>query len=449
MKLQEQLNEPSNTQLNWNATPLSQGDHQYVWHPYWQHGLEMPILPVASAKGAYLTLESGEKVLDAISSWWVNLHGHAHPVLAHTLSQQALQLEHVIFSGFTHRPAVELAQTLLEYPEFKQRKLSRAFYSDNGSTAVEAALKMAFQYHHNQGEMRRTRFLALRNAYHGDTLGAMAVGEPTGFHAQFRRLMPAVDFIDPTDKSQWITLFEKHGHEYAAFIYEPLIQAAAGMKWVDLKFLEEVLDHCQRFGILTICDEIFTGFYRTGKCFALEYSNQIRPDFICLSKGLTGGFLPLAMTLTTEAVFEKFTSTEMRQAFLHGHSYTANPIACAVALASWQILHSDACQKQIQQIAEVTAAEISALNGHPFVRSARYLGTIGAVELETEMNYFSSGKTTPLRPGMLLQLALKRGVLLRPLGNVLHAVPPYCCTVGEIKRIYRTLREVMEEAMNG
>lgn len=416
---------------------LREEDGRMIWHPYSQHGMKLPVLPVVSGKGAYLKLENGKEVLDGISSWWVNLHGHSHPRIAEAVHRQALQLEHVIFAGFTHRPAVELAQLLLEYPSVNRADFSRVFYSDNGSTAVEVALKMAFQYHVNSGHRDRTRFIALSQSYHGDTLGAMAVCEPSGFHALFQPLLPKVDFVEPGNMDQFRRLIRENDHSYAAFIFEPLVQGAGGMRTYPPEFLKEAVELCRSHEILTIADEVFTGFFRTGACFAFEIAG-IRPDFLCLSKGITGGFLPLAVTLTHEKVFSSFSSSEMKHAFLHGHSYTANPIACAAGIESWKILQSPECRSQIASIERRTRFHIENLKKHHEVQAARSVGTIGAIELNRPMTYFSS------RPGKYLQMALEKGVLLRPLGNVLYAVPPYCCTEKEIDRIYEVMTELAE-----
>ncbi len=425
------------------SSQLAERDLAVIWHPYSQHGLNQKILPVVSAKGAYLTLADGSKILDGISSWWVNIHGHSHPDIVEAISTQAAEMEHVIFSGFTHEPAVQLAEALVAHPAIRACGLTRVFYSDNGSTAVEVALKMAYQYPLNQGKPSRNRFLALHSSYHGDTLGAMAVGEPSGFHSQFRRLMPEVDFVEPGNLEAFRMALEQRGSDYAAFIFEPLIQGAGGMRIYESEFLQEAVRLCKERGVLTICDEVFTGFYRTGECFAFQHAG-IQPDLLCLSKGITGGFLPLAVTLATSEIFSGFLSQDMRTAFLHGHSYTANPIACAAGLASWKILQLEECQLRIQVIAKHTKKNIERLqsrlqgSGVTRVRDARYLGTIGAVEIEDPMNYFSS------KPRSLMDMALERGVLLRPLGNVLYAVPPYCCTGEEIDRIYQVMGEVLD-----
>lgn len=422
------------------TTDLLSRDRRVIWHPYSQHGLRELVLPVLSARGSRLTVWDGERareVIDGISSWWVNLHGHSHPVIAEAIHAQARALEHVIFAGFTHEPAVALAETLLG--AFRERgiELDRVFYSDNGSTAVEAALKMAFQLHVNRGDRRRTRFLALRGSYHGDTLGAMAVGDPDGYHSLFKPLLPPVDFIPPdaAGLEELARLLRANPGEHAAFIFEPMIQGAGGMRLVPADFLEEASRLCRQRGVLLVCDEVFTGFYRTGKAFAVEHTG-VKPDFICLSKGITGGFLPLAVTLCSREIHDAFVSPDMRAAFLHGHSYTANATACAAALASWKLLDEPACQERIRRIEEATVSHIARLSAHPAIASARCLGTIGAITLRREGSYF----TLP-RDGYL-RAALDRGVLLRPMGNVLYTVPPYCVSAGELDRIYGALEEI-------
>ena len=419
---------------------LSRRDQKVIWHPYTQHALAKDPLPVVAAEGAYLTLENGTRILDAISSWWVNLHGHSHPVISKAIAEQAAKMEHVIFAGFTHEPAVRLAELLLEGANRTQRApFSRVFYSDNGSTAVEAALKMAFQFHTNRGDEKRTRFLALRHSYHGDTFGAMAVGEPNGFHVQFRKLLAPVDFVEPGNLDSLFQLLKVGGSSYAAFIFEPLVQGAAGMKIYDAEFLQAAAVLCREYGILTIADEVFTGFHRTGSLFAYERA-AITPDLVCLSKGITGGFLPLAVTLTSEAFYEAFLSPDIRTAFLHGHSYTANPIACAAAVASWTVLNESSTQRRIQAISHKTSERIEHFKTlTDRVRNARSLGTIGAVELLSDRTYFNSSGSS------VFQRAIERGVLLRPLGNVIYSVPPYCCTDKEIDRIYDVMEEIIHE----
>jgi adenosylmethionine-8-amino-7-oxononanoate aminotransferase len=419
-------------------------DRRLLWHPYSQHGsLNDTVLPVVRARGARITLREGDRereVIDAISSWWVNIHGHGEPAIADAIHRQALEMEHVIFAGFTHEPAVALAERLIDDLGAKGQALSRVFYSDNGSTAVEVALKMAFQYHYNRGEKQRTRFIALRGSYHGDTLGAMAIGDPGGFHTLFQPLLPEVDFVAPGDMEALIRLLDERPGRHAAFVFEPMIQGASGMRLVPPAFLDSAGALCAKHGILNIADEVFTGFFRTGRGFAIEHLT-LKPDLLCLSKGITGGFLPLAATLATEAVYAAFLDPALARAFLHGHSYTANPIACAAALASWKLLQEPPRLARIAAIGAKTAAWIERLAAHPRVANARSLGTIGAIDLRLEngTGYFAPDRSR------LLTAALARGVLLRPLGNVLYSVPPYCISDDELDLVYETMEALADE----
>ncbi len=411
-------------------------DKLLLWHPYTQHGFGERIIHVSSASGAYIFLSDGGKLLDAISSWWVNIHGHSHPVIAEAIATQAKRLDHVMFAGFTHEPAVTLASLLIGGARDSGAGVSRVFYSDNGSTAVEVALKLAYQFHINGGERRRSRFLALRHAYHGDTFGAMAAGEPEGFHSVFRPLLPTVDFVNPGDLDALRALLRTRGGEYAAFIFEPLLQGAGGMRIYQKDFLKEAMDLCWADGILTIADEVFTGFYRTGKRFAFEHAG-ISPDMIVLSKGITGGFMPLGATLVSEDIYSAFYAEDMRLAFLHGHSYTANPIACAAAVASWGLLEDASCQQRIAKISEITAERTTSLCDSGLGMNARCFGTIGAVELKGGPDYFSAARRD------IVDKATELGVLLRPLGKVIYAVPPFCVTDDEVNRIYDVMAELL------
>ena len=419
---------------------LLERDRAVVWHPYTQHGLGREPLPVVSAQGAYLNLASGQRVLDGISSWWVNIHGHAHPRIVKAIAEQAAKLEHVIFAGFTHEPAVALAEILVRGANRTcSGSFSRAFFSDNGSTAVEVALKMAYQSFVNQGKPERPRFLALRNSYHGDTFGAMAVGEPNGFHSLFRGLLPQVDFVEPSDLEGFERLLAVPQVPYAAFIFEPLIQAAGGMRVYSHEFLKSAIELCRKKGVITIADEVFTGFYRTGTLFAFEQIGAT-PDLLCLSKGITGGFLPLSATLATDEIYSAFLSKDVRQAFLHGHSYTANPIACAAALESWAMLEEPGTQERIRRIGVKTSERVARIKAQGSnVKSARSLGTIGAVEIDSSRTYFNSPSA------IIAEKAIAKGVLIRPLGNVLYAVPPYCVTGSELDRIYDVIEEILHE----
>lgn len=418
-------------------SPLIARDQKAVWHPLTQYGLEEVCLPVARAKDALLILEDGREIIDAISSWWVTLHGHAHPVIAQAIFEQAKQLEQVIFARFTHAPAVTLAEILTQAAQNAGAALTRCFYSDAGATAVEIALKLAYQYHKNKGVQTRTRFLALTDAYHGDTLGAMAVSARGNFHAHFSELLPAVDFVSTENTDQLAQYLQQSPETYAALIVEPMVQGAAGMKIHSAAFLSQAAALCKKAGVLFICDEVFTGFYRTGTCFAFEHAG-VQPDIVCLGKGLSGGFLPLAATLTTEDIFSVFRSDSMRDAFFHGHSFTGNPIACAAAIASWHLLQEKNTQTAIQEISRQTQARIAALSTHKNCVAARALGTIGAVEMRGLPDYMSSNKYE------IFAYAIQQGVLLRPLGSVLYAVPPYCTTASQLDKIYNTIEMILD-----
>ena len=421
-----------------NATSLKLRDQGTLWHPYTQHGLEQEFLPIHSAKDAWLTLVDGRKVLDAISSWWVTLHGHSHPDIARAIYEQALQLEHTVFAGCTHEPAILLAEYLLQAVQTRHTQLTRCFYSDNGSTAVEIALKMAFQYHLNRGVTTRRRFIAMHHAYHGDTLACMSVSARDGFHRLFSGLMMDVDFVDVENSDDLKQLLSKQADQYAALIIEPMVQGAAGMKMHSVARLKEVAELCKQAGVLLIADEVFTGFHRTGPCFAFEHAG-IQPDLLCLAKGLSGGFLPLAVTLATEEIFSAFSSKHIQDAFLHGHSFTANPLACAAAIASWQILQQAETQQAITNIAEKTQFWVQQLSQHENCRTARSLGTLGVIEKHNLPDYHAGIGHT------IRAFALRHGVLLRPLGAALYVLPPYRIQADELDHIYKVIQFILEE----
>lgn len=420
------------------TSTLSERDQKFTWHPFTQHALEAECLPVVAAQGAWLKLEDGQQILDAISSWWVNLHGHSHPAIAQAIYDQACQLEHVIFAGFTHAPAVNLAEILIEALQARGTKLSRCFYTDNGATSVEAAMKMAYQFHKNCGITTRTRFISLTHSYHGDTLGSMMLGARDTYSQNFKELLHEIDFVAPGDMGALKKCLQDHEDQYAALIVEPLVQAANGMLMYSAEFLSEAAKLCKQHGVLLICDEVFTGFYRTGTCFAFEQA-AISPDIICLSKGISGGFLPLGATIATEAVFETFLSQKMERAFWHSHSYTANPLACTAAIASWRLLHQKDTQAAISRIAQHTRQWIERLALHPNGEKARSLGTIGAIDLREFPDYFSGiGRN-------IRAFALEHNVLLRPIGPTLYAVPPYCISNYELDQIYGLMELILDE----
>ena len=417
---------------------LAERDQAVIWHPYTQMQNALSPVPIVRGEGSYLFDEGGKKYLDAVSSWWVNIHGHAHPYIAEKVAQQLRTLEHVIFAGFTHPAAVELAERLLKIIPGNQ---SRVFYSDNGSTAVEVALKMCFQYWKNIGQSR-TRVLAFQNSYHGDTFGAMSVSSRSEFTKPFEQLLFDVEFIDTPNKQNIARLKEQLSalsSQLSAFIFEPLVQGAGGMIMYDAQYLDELLSHCKKEGILTIADEVMTGFGRTGKLFASDHL-KTQPDIMCFSKGLTGGTMALGVTTCISKIYEAFLSEDKLKTFFHGHSFTANPIACSAALASLDILLRPETMQSIIRISGNHRLFAQKIAKHPKVRTHRQTGTIFAIEWETGDNtsYFNR-----LRDD-LYNFFLKEGVILRPLGNIVYVMPPYCITDDQLDYIYMKIEEALE-----
>ena len=416
-------------------------DSSYIWHPYTSLGTENKNLLVTSAKGVYLYISNGEKIIDAVSSWWVNLHGHSNAYINKALTEQAEKLEHVIFAGFTHEPGIQLAERLLAILPGNPQRI---FYSDNGSTAVEAGIKMAFQYWHNQG-IEKKKVLALNGAFHGDTFGAMAVGERGAFNNPFHTLLfesVYCDFPFQNKEEEVLTQFKSlcEDKEIAAFIYEPLLQGAGGMRMYSTEILEQMLQVAKKNEIICIADEVLTGFGRTGKLFASEYMKE-KPDIICLSKGLTGGYLPMGVTSCNEKIIRAFSSSEKSKTFFHGHSYTGNPLCCAVALASLDLLENPSCQEQRNMIEHMHQGFKAEFSGLASIKEIRILGTVLAVELNTkeESGYFNSLRN------FLYDFCLAQGVLLRPLGNVIYVLPPYIISKSELTTIYTVIKKVIQK----
>lgn len=439
-------------------------DLAHVWHPCSQMKdyEDFPPIVVERGEGAWLVDEGGRRYLDAVSSWWTNLHGHGHPRIAAAVARQAQALEHVIFANFTHRPAIRLAEELCA---LLPPALSRVFFADNGSAAVEVALKMSFQYHQQQGQPGRRRFASLAGAYHGETLGALAVGDLDLYAAVYRPLMmetlrvPGPDcYRCPFGKvretcgaecfAPMEAALEEHGPTLSAVIVEPLLQCAAGMRMYPPVYLRRLREATARHGVHLIADEIAVGFGRTGRMFALEHAGIV-PDLVCLSKGITGGFLPLAAVVTSEQIYQAFYAdyAELR-AFLHSHSYTGNPIACAAALESLAIFREERVLERVRERgAALERLARAAFDGLDFVGEYRQLGLVGAVEL-VEDRASRRGFDWRLRAGYrAYRRALERGVLLRPLGNVLYFMPPYCTTEDELRFMVETARRCAEEAV--
>ena len=406
-------------------------DADVCWHPYTQHALDQETLPVVRASGAWLELADGRRILDAISSWWSILHGHAHPKIVRAIQQQVEKLDHVLFAGCTHEPGVKLAEGLLE---LAPRGLSKVFYSDSGATSVEVALKAAYLTHLRQGKEGRHIFLALHDSYHGDTVGAMSVGDPQPFFQDFAPLLFQVERVSPNANSLRQAL-ETHAGKVAGFIVEPLIQGAAGMVMHPPSFLQEARKLCTEHNVFLIADEVATGFGRTGTVFACEQAS-ITPDLLCLAKGLSGGVLPLAATLATEEIYESFLSDDRARTFFHGHTFTANPIACAAGCASLKLIKEESTPEKLNAIGVCIETHLLSFAEEDHIADLRRLGGIVALELTApDAGYFA-------KLGDALRAACKTSnVLLRPSGNVLYAIPPSCTTSGECKIIADAMKE--------
>jgi adenosylmethionine-8-amino-7-oxononanoate aminotransferase len=404
-----------------------------VWHPFTQHALAGPAIDIARAEGAYLYTPDGRAILDAISSWWVNTHGHGHPHIAKAIGNQAAKLEQVIFAGFTHAAAETLARKLLAVAP---KGLGYAFFSDSGSTAVEVAIKMAVGCWHNRGTPRH-RILAMDHAYHGDMFGAMAVGHRGVFNAAYEpMLFDVVRLPFPARGAEHRTIEALQAHlradanSIAAIIIEPLVLGAGGMKMYRPDVLAEIAAWCRHYGVFLIADEVMTGFGRTGTMFACKQAG-VAPDLMCLSKGLTGGFLPMGVTLATDEIYDSFFSPERGKTFFHSSSYTGNAIACAAAVANLEIWENEPVQARIDEIADHHSHALARFRGRPEVADTRQAGTIAAIELRVP----DAGYLAALGP-RLNAFYLERDVLLRSLGNVVYVLPPYCVRASELDRIY-------------
>ena len=419
-------------------------DAKYVWHPFTQIQTEPTPLLISKAKDATLFSADGKQYLDCNSSWWVNVHGHGNEHIAKAIQTQFTSVDHIIFAGATHEKGIELSKRIVEKLNCD---LQKVFFSDNGSTAVEVAIKMCMQFWHNQGIIK-TRVLALEGAYHGDTFGAMSVGERDYFNAPFEPFFFNVDFLEfPTEAKekqlleQAKTLFETG--EFITLIVEPLIQGSAGMRFYSVSFLEELVKLAKTNHVLVIFDEIMTAWGRTGTLFAFEHT-QVRPDIICLSKGLTGGVLPLGLTVTTNDIFDAFLSDERAKAFLHGHSFTGNPLACAAACASLDLFEKEETWSKIKAIEIRNQLFLKKIENHSTISSIRVYGTILALDLKTEgpAGYFAKIRDTAYT------FFLDNGLLLRPLGNVLFINPPYCLTESEQISIFEIIERFLNELLD-
>ena len=442
-------------------------DLDVLWHPCTQmreHPDVLPLVPIERGEGAWLVGRDGRRYLDAVSSWWTNLFGHAEPRIARAIAEQAMTLEQVILAGFSHQPAVELAEKLLAIAprESGRAALSKVFYADNGSAGVEVALKMAFHWFRNRGEDRRSKFVALENGYHGETIGALSVGDIPLYRRVYAPLLaeclfapspdiyaagPGETAIDCADRAAdgLRDLLERHPGEVCALILEPRVQCAGGMRMHDPRYLRRARELCDAHGVFLVADEIAVGFGRTGSLFACEQAG-VQPDLLCLSKGLTGGFLPLAAVLCTQAIYDGFLDESRERAFLHSHSYTGNPLACAAALASLAIFESDDILARNRATAARMSRLAAPLAALPHMADVRQAGMIVAFELTQ-----GGDKRTPFDPALRVGLrayraALRQGVVLRPLGDTLYWMPPYCIDDEQLQLLARVTRDAILEA---
>ncbi len=419
---------------------LSERDKLYNWHPYTQHKTAADFPAIVRGKDALLWDEHGKEYIDAIASWWVNPYGHSNKVIADAIYAQLTTLEHVLFGGFTHDKAVLLAEKLMTILPKNQKKL---FFSDNGSTAVEVALKGALQYNYNKG-IKKTKVIAFENAFHGDTFGAMASSGISFFTEAFKgSLLEVVRIPVPTEDNEAQSLQALHDlvvtNEYAAFIFEPLVQGAAGMVMYRPEVLDTMLLICSQNNVFTIADEVMTGFGKTGRTFATDYL-EYKPDIMCLSKALTGGTIPMAITTFSQEVFDGFYSDDVNKALFHGHTFTANPTGCAAALASIDLLLTSEMQHNIARINQSHLAFEHKIKAHPKVKTTRVLGVIFALEIKTEQqeSYYGTMRNK------LYDFFIESGVILRPVGNIVYILPPYVITDSQLEKVYATVEKALE-----
>ncbi|WP_240467648.1 adenosylmethionine--8-amino-7-oxononanoate transaminase [Flagellimonas sp. HSM57] len=417
---------------------LSDRDKKHLWHPLTQHKIHSEMLAITKAKGAILIDEAGKEYVDGISSWYTSMYGHCHPYILEKVGVQMQRLDQVVFSGFTHEPAVKLSEELIKILPENQEKL---FFSDNGSTATEIGIKMALQYHFNRGEKRNV-LLAFEEAFHGDTFGAMSVSGLSVYNGPFedffieveRVPVPTTDNIEAILAQLQVRL-EQGG--IAGFIYEPLVQGAAAMKMHDAVGLDRMLSLLKEYDVLTIADEVMTGFGKTGKFFASDHL-ETKPDIMCLSKALTAGLVPMGLTTCTQQVYQAFYSDDIAKGLFHGHTYTGNPLACAAALSALELLQTEEIQENIKNIISWHKQFDISIKNHPKVASTRQLGVIYALDLNVKMERYGNLRDK------LFKHFMDNGVFLRPLGNTIYILAPYITTKTEMERIYGAIKSALE-----
>lgn len=419
---------------------LTERDSQYLWHPYTQHKTAALPIAIKKGEGALLWDENNKEYIDAIASWWVNPYGHSNKFIADAIYKQLTTLEHVLFGGFTHEPAILVAEELIKILPKNQQKI---FFSDNGSTAVEVAIKVALQYFFNKGE-KRTTIIAFENAFHGDTFAAMAASGISFYTQAFQGMFIDVVRIPVPVKGQEQTSFDAllevlKSNNCAGFIFEPLVQGAAGMVMYEPESLDELIRICQENKVLTIADEVMTGFGKTGKTFATDYLVE-KPDMMCLSKALTGGTIPMAITTFTQDIFEAFYDEDINKALFHGHTFTANPTGCAAALASMELLQTNEMQANISRVNQRHFEFLEHIKNHPKVSTARVLGVIFALEIKTEssVSYYGTLRNK------LYDFFIENGIILRPVGNIVYILPPYIITDEQLHKVYQVVEKALE-----
>ena len=419
---------------------LLEKDQKYIWHPYTQHKTAALPVVIKSGNGAFLYDIDGKEYIDAIASWWVNPFGHSNKFIADAIYKQLTTLEHVLFGGFTHEPAVQVSEQLLAMMPSNQQKV---FFSDNGSTAVEVAIKVAFQYFFNKNQ-KKTTLIAFEDAFHGDTFAAMAASGISFYTQAFAEMFLEVVRIPVPIESKEQESYDSlqkviETYEVSAFIFEPLVLGAAGMVMYEPETLDKLLEICKKNNVLTIADEVMTGFGKTGKTFACDYL-QNQPDMMCVSKALTGGTIPMAITTFTQEVFDAFYSEDINKALFHGHTFTANPTGCAAALASFQLLQTNEIQNNIQHINQRHLEFQNSIKGHSKVLTTRVLGVIFALEIESSENeqYYGNMRNK------LYNYFIENGVVLRPVGNIVYILPPYIISDEQLNKVYQTIENAID-----